>query len=147
MMQIGEAAERVGLSLRTIRHWDEVGLVVPSARSNGGFRLYTEADIERLALVKTLKPLDFTLEQMRELLATTDALAADCGTDEAVTGDLLGRVAMYQAAAASRIEALRAHIQSLETLTGELRRQAVDYERRRRAVRTTTQVTPGGADD
>jgi DNA-binding transcriptional MerR regulator len=45
MMQIGEAAERVGLSLRTIRHWDEVGLVVPSARSNGGFRLYTEADI------------------------------------------------------------------------------------------------------
>ena len=92
MMQIGEAAERVGLSLRTIRHWDEVGLVVPSARSNGGFRLYTEADIECLALVKTLKPLDFTLEQTRELLATTDAFAADCGT-EAVTDDLLDRVA------------------------------------------------------
>jgi DNA-binding transcriptional MerR regulator len=147
MMQIGEAAERVGLSLRTIRHWDEVGLVVPSARSNGGFRLYTEADIERLALVKTLKPLDFTLEQMRELLATTDALAADRGTDEAVTDDLLGRAAMYQAAAASRIEALRAHIQSLETLTRELRRQAADCERRRRTVRTTTHVTPGGADD
>ena len=146
MMQIGEAAERVGLSLRTIRHWDEVGLVVPSARSNGGFRLYTETDIERLALVKTLKPLDFSLEQMRELLATTDALAADCGTDEAVTEDLLGRVAMYQAAASSRIETLRAHIQSLETLSRELHRQAVDCARRRETVRIAHSAR-SGADD
>lgn len=88
----------------------------------------------------------FTLEQMRELLATTDALAADCGTDEAVTDDLPDRVAMYQAAATSRIEALRAQIQSLETLTRELRRQAADCERRRRTVQTT-HATPGGADD
>jgi DNA-binding transcriptional MerR regulator len=146
MMQIGEAAERVGLSLRTIRHWDEVGLVVPSARSNGGFRLYTEADIERLALVKTLKPLDFSLEQMRELLATTDALAADCGTDEAVTEDLLGRVAMYQVAASSRIDALRAQIQSLETLSRELRRQALDCARRRETVRIAHSAR-GGEDD
>jgi DNA-binding transcriptional MerR regulator len=146
MMQIGEAAERVGLSLRTIRHWDEVGLVVPSARSTGGFRLYTEADIERLALVKTLKPLDFSLEQMRELLATTDALAADCGTDDATTEDLLGRVAMYQAAASSRIEALRAQIQGLETLLGELRRQAADCARHRETVRIAHSAR-SGADD
>ena len=146
MMQIGEAADRVGLSLRTIRHWDEVGLVVPSARSTGGFRLYTEADIERLALVKTLKPLDFSLEQMRELLATTDALAADCGTDDATTEDLLGRVAMYQAAASSRIEALRAQIQGLETLLGELRRQAVDGAQRRETVRIAHSAR-SGADD
>ena len=48
-MQIGEAAERVGLSIRTIRHYEEVGLIVPSARSGGGFRLYTEPDLARLA--------------------------------------------------------------------------------------------------
>ncbi|GAA1183616.1 MerR family transcriptional regulator [Pseudonocardia alaniniphila] len=143
MMQIGEAAERVGLSLRTIRHWDEVGLVVPSARSAGGFRLYTEADIERLALVKTLKPLDFSLEQMRELLATTDALAADSGTDDAATEDLLGRVAMYQAAASSRIEALRAQIHGLETLSGELRRQAVECARRRESLRIAHSARSG----
>jgi DNA-binding transcriptional MerR regulator len=146
MMQIGEAAERVGLTLRTMRHWDEVGLVVPSARSNGGFRLYTETDIERLALVKTLKPLDFSLEQMRELLATTDALAADCGTDEVVTEDLLGRVAMYQAAASSRIETLRAHIRSLETLSHELHRQAVDCARRRETVRIAHSARRGSDD-
>ncbi|WP_435872402.1 MerR family transcriptional regulator [Micromonospora humida] len=38
-MQIGEAAERVGLSIRTIRHYEEAGLIVPSARSEGGFHV------------------------------------------------------------------------------------------------------------
>jgi DNA-binding transcriptional MerR regulator len=123
-MQIGEVAARVGLSLRTIRHWDEVGLVVPSERSAGGFRLYTEADIERLALVKTLKPLDFSLEQMRELLATIDGLENDSGEDDAASAELMGRLAMFRAAADSRVEALRAQVQGLEMLSRELRRLA-----------------------
>ncbi|CAM5727047.1 hypothetical protein SBADM41S_09163 [Streptomyces badius] len=46
-MQIGEVAARTELSLRTIRHYEETGLVVPSARSRGGFRLYTEYDVAR----------------------------------------------------------------------------------------------------
>jgi DNA-binding transcriptional MerR regulator len=123
-MQIGEVAARVGLSLRTIRHWDEVGLVVPSERSAGGFRLYTEADIERLALVKTLKPLDFSLEQMRELLATIDGVENDSGEDDAASAELMGRLAMFRAAADSRVEALRAQVQGLEMLSRELRRLA-----------------------
>jgi DNA-binding transcriptional MerR regulator len=121
-MQIGEVAARVGLSLRTIRHWDEVGLVVPSERSAGGFRLYTEADIERLTLVKTLKPLDFSLEQMRELLDTIDAVEADTGADSEHTAELMRRLAMYRAAADGRVEALRAQVQGLEMLSRELRR-------------------------
>ncbi|MEX0790718.1 MAG: MerR family transcriptional regulator, partial [Actinomycetota bacterium] len=68
MHQIGEAAESVGLSLRTIRHYEEIGLVPPSGRTSGGFRLYTEEDIERLRLVKHMKPLDFSLEEMRDLV-------------------------------------------------------------------------------
>ena len=123
-MQIGEVAARVGLSLRTIRHWDEVGLVVPSERSAGGFRLYTEADIERLALVKTLKPLDFTLEQMRDLHATIDGVEADTGEDPERTADLMRRLAMYRTAADGRVEALRAQVQGLEMLSRELRRLA-----------------------
>ena len=51
-MQIGEAAERVGLRIRTIRHYEDVGLVIPSARSAGGFRLYTDADLERLLVIR-----------------------------------------------------------------------------------------------
>ena len=128
-MQIGEVATRVGLSLRTIRHWDEVGLVVPSERSAGGFRLYTEADIERLALVKTLKPLDFSLEQMRELLATIDGLENDPGEDGELTAELTGRLAVFRAAADSRVEALRAQVQGLEMLSRELRRLAGENRR------------------
>lgn len=74
LMQIGEAAERVGLSIRTIRHYEEAGLIVPSARSEGGFRLYTEPDLDRLAVVRRMKPLGFTLDEMRDLLTVLDAL-------------------------------------------------------------------------
>jgi MerR family copper efflux transcriptional regulator len=67
-MQIGEVAARTSLSLRTIRYYEEVGLAPPSARTTGGFRLYTEGDVQRLELIKQMKPLDFSLEQMRDLL-------------------------------------------------------------------------------
>lgn len=73
-MHIGEVADRTGLSHRTLRHYDEVGLVVPSGRSGGGFRLYTEADVQRLLLVRRMKPLGYTLEQMRDLLDTVREL-------------------------------------------------------------------------
>jgi DNA-binding transcriptional MerR regulator len=72
--RIGEVAERVRLSLRTIRYYEEIGLVEPSGRTDGGFRLYTESDIERLHLVKALKPVGMSLETMGELLRCADAL-------------------------------------------------------------------------
>ncbi|MGO3146621.1 MAG: MerR family transcriptional regulator [Leucobacter sp.] len=68
MMHIGELAERTGLSLRTIRHYDEIGLLAPSGRSEGGFRLYTEEDNDRLMLIRRMKPLGYSLEQMGDLL-------------------------------------------------------------------------------
>ncbi|MGN7191019.1 MULTISPECIES: MerR family transcriptional regulator [unclassified Curtobacterium] len=74
-MHIGELAERAGMSLRTIRHYDEVGLLVPSARTSGGFRVYTAQDLERLLVIRRMKPLGFTLDEMRELLRVVDALA------------------------------------------------------------------------
>lgn len=73
-MQIGVVAERTGLSLRTLRHYDEVGLLRPSGRSDGGFRLYTEDDIERLLVIRRMKPLGFTLEEMAELLELVEAV-------------------------------------------------------------------------
>ncbi|MGO1628884.1 MULTISPECIES: helix-turn-helix domain-containing protein [unclassified Microbacterium] len=76
-IHIGEVAERTGLSLRTLRHYDELGLVTPSDRTPGGFRLYTEADVDRLLLVRRMKPLGFSLDQTGEVLAAADALAAN----------------------------------------------------------------------
>lgn len=75
LLQIGEVAARTELSIKTIRHYDDVGLVRPSARSGGGFRLYTAGDVSRLIAIRRMKPLGFTLEEMRELLAALDTLA------------------------------------------------------------------------
>ena len=57
LLQIGEVAERVGLSLRSVRYYEEIGLVEPSDRTEGGFRLYSEEDVRRLLLVKRIKSL------------------------------------------------------------------------------------------
>lgn len=121
MQQIGEVATRVGLSLRTIRHWDELGLVTPSARSTGGFRLYTDDDVERLRFVKTLKPLDLGLDQIRALMAVIDGARADLDAGRPVGDDARDRLALYRTAAESRIEALHARIHGLELLARELR--------------------------
>ncbi|WP_338748812.1 MerR family transcriptional regulator [Janibacter alittae] len=74
-VHIGEVVSRTGLSHRTIRYYEEMGLLTPSARTEGGFRLYDEAGIERLLLIKPMKPLGFSLEQMRQLLDALDTLA------------------------------------------------------------------------
>ncbi|QHC60220.1 MerR family transcriptional regulator [Rathayibacter sp. VKM Ac-2760] len=73
-MRIGELADRSTLSLRTIRHYDEVGLLKPSGRTEGGFRLYTERDFDRLLLIRRMKPLGYTLDAMTELLRVVDSL-------------------------------------------------------------------------
>jgi DNA-binding transcriptional MerR regulator len=110
MHQIGEVAEAVGLSLRTIRYYDEVGIVVPSGRSAGGFRLYTDADIERLRFVKDLKPLEFTLEEIRTLLETIDEVA-DATADGAHAAD---RLAAFAELGQQRCIELRAQLQAAE---------------------------------
>ncbi|WP_432112269.1 MerR family transcriptional regulator [Streptomyces sp. YPW6] len=119
-MQIGEVAARTELSLRTIRHYEETGLVIPSARSQGGFRLYTETDVARLMVIRRMKPLGFTLEQMRDLLDATDRLDGD----EALDGDereaLLERVRGYRQAAAEQVEKLRVQLTRAEDFADTL---------------------------
>src|SRR3990170_94291 len=75
-MHIGEVAARTELSLRSLRHWDEVGLLRPSGRTEGGFRLYTEADVEKILLIRRMKPLGFTLDQMSAVMRDIEALHA-----------------------------------------------------------------------
>jgi len=85
-MHIGELADRSQMSLRTIRHYDEVGLLKPSGRTEGGFRLYTERDFTRLLVIRRMKPLGFTLEAMAGLLRVIDALeASEPGQDDTAT--------------------------------------------------------------
>ncbi|WP_026533159.1 MerR family transcriptional regulator [Arthrobacter sp. H41] len=99
-MHIGELAERTGLSLRTIRHYDEVGILPATARTEGGFRVYTEDDLERLMVIRRMKPLGFTLEEMTDLLAVLDALQEE--RDDARTAELRRRLAAFRDTAMER---------------------------------------------
>lgn len=131
-MQIGEVAARTELSLRTIRHYEETGLVAPSARSQGGFRLYTETDVQRLMVIRRMKPLGFTLDQMRDLLDATDRLDADAGleagagpdTDAGLDADerenLLARVREYERAATEQVDKLRTQLSRAEDFAATL---------------------------
>jgi DNA-binding transcriptional MerR regulator len=132
MHQIGEVADAVGLSLRTIRHYEEVGVVVPSGRSAGGFRLYTDAEVDRLRLVKRMKPLNFALGEIRDVLDLLDA-AAVAGSG-AGPDDTAARLEMYAALAAERCERLRAQLAGALELTDMLGR-AVQASRRPAAPR------------
>lgn len=121
-MKIGEVAERTALSIRSLRHYDELGLVSPSAHSPGGFRLYTEADVERLLLIRRMKPLGFSLDRMKDFCRALDTLGAGGGS---AGGDVAGgagqgarfdddaaatTISEIGAEATERLERLRKHL-------------------------------------
>jgi MerR family transcriptional regulator, copper efflux regulator len=116
LLQIGQVAERTGLSLRTIRWYEEEGLVVPTARTDGGFRLYSADDVGRLEVIKRMKPLGFALEEMRELLT----LLADLDAGSGDRARLLDRLRMFHEAATARVTALRDQLAVAEGFAGSL---------------------------
>jgi len=127
--QIGEVSERTGLSLRTIRYYEEMGLVVPTGRTAGGFRLYTDEDIDRLELVKRLKVLDLPLESTSDMLAARDLLAA--GAARAESEDAIEILASYADAAEERLEKLAGRLEGARSAVKDLR---TEVRRGRRAV-------------
>lgn len=126
------------LSIRTIRHWEETGLITPSGRTAGGFRLYSDEDVARIRLLRFMKPLNFTLEQMRDLLALRELLSAgssgrldalvwpasapapDPTTSRAAARDLLGYVHLAE----RRLEVLRRQVTEVEEFVERLRAEA-----------------------
>jgi DNA-binding transcriptional MerR regulator len=77
-LTVGQAAARVGVTVRTLHHWDEIKLAQPSLRSTAGYRRYTAADLERLHRVVIYRELGLGLDTIRTVLddANADALAA-----------------------------------------------------------------------
>lgn len=125
LVQIGQVAERTGLSLRTIRFYEENGLVVPTARTEGGFRLYSAEDIDRLEVIMRMKPLGFSLEEMADLLDVLHGLGTlDPDDDGPRRAELTDRLRVFHAAADTRVTALRRQLAVAEgfaaTLSGHL---------------------------
>jgi DNA-binding transcriptional MerR regulator len=76
LWKVGQLAKRTGLTVRTLHHYDRIGLLSPSGRTGAihaaGHRLYTAADVARLQQIRSLKMLGFGLEQIREYLSRGD---------------------------------------------------------------------------
>lgn len=74
---VGEVERLARVSVRTLHHYDAIGLLRPSARTEAGYRLYSEADLHRLRQVRFYRELDFRLEEIAEILADAEVAAED----------------------------------------------------------------------
>lgn len=85
-MKVGELARATGLTVRTLHHWEERGLVVPSARTSSGHRVYDDQDVRSVYQVVALRELGLPLDAIGELLSSgsfADVLTAHLGQVDA----------------------------------------------------------------
>jgi DNA-binding transcriptional MerR regulator len=107
-LKVGELAARTGLSVRTLHHYDQIGLLTPGLRSASGHRLYGRADLERLQRILSLRHLGFSLEEIAGLLDAEDTSA-------------LAVVELHRNALKERLERERALLARLEALAAAMR--------------------------
>lgn len=118
-MTVGEAAKKMGVTVRTLQHYDREGLLSPSALSEGGRRLYTDKDIVKLHQILSLKNLGFSLDDIKNRLIPLDTPAE------------VAEVLEEQAAAVrKKLEELTESLRELEALREEvLQMQYVDFKK------------------
>ena len=68
LIQVGELAKRAGITVRTLHHYEQTGLLLPSARSAAGYRLYNLADVQRLHMIQALAKAGLELAEIRDFL-------------------------------------------------------------------------------
>lgn len=100
---VGEVARLAGVTVRTLHHYDEIGLLSPSGRTAAGYRRYAGADLERLHQILSYRELGFPLEEIATILADPDA-------------DALGHLRRQHALLRERIERLQKMIEAIEHL-------------------------------
>lgn len=107
-MRVGELAKRAGVSVRTLHHYDAIGLLTPSRRSEAGYRLYGRADVARLQQIKSLRQLGFSLDEI-----------GDCLRSPAFSP--LRVIELHLARVRAQIERQHALVDRLESVAGRLR--------------------------
>ncbi|BBA85771.1 MerR family transcriptional regulator [Mycobacterium pseudoshottsii] len=74
-LTVGQVAERFGITVRTLHHYDEIGLLIPSRRAASGYRVYTSADLTRLSQVIVYRRLELLLDEIARLLDEGNAVS------------------------------------------------------------------------
>jgi DNA-binding transcriptional MerR regulator len=101
-VRIGELADTVGVNPKTIRYYEQIGLLPEPARSPGGDRQYGQADVDRLAFIRRAQQLELTLDEIGEILALREQSQRPCDYVLAVAQqhltDLDDRIAQMQRA-------------------------------------------------
>lgn len=108
-MKIGELAERAGTSVKTIRHYDRVGVLPARERSEAGYRLYGDDALERFRFVQAAQAVGLHLGEIREIIALRDRGETPCG----FVVDLIGRRAAELDARIAEMTALRDELRTL----------------------------------
>lgn len=104
LLKVGELARRSGITVRTLHYYDNIGLLIPSARSDSGYRLYNRADIARLHHIQALRRMGLTLAEVGAILERSDL---------ALPTVLERQIAMLNQQLA-QITALRARLQTMQ---------------------------------
>jgi DNA-binding transcriptional MerR regulator len=154
LLRIQEVAAETGLTPRSIRYYEELGLLQPAARSAGSYRLYDESDLERLRFIRELRDdAGFSLAEIGRLLEDEAArirdrerfrATGDPAEKAAIVRDLLGRVDRQVASLEHKASRLQEMIQAAEARCAHLRAHLVELEGGGTAHEPAT-ATPAGA--
>lgn len=113
--KIGRVAAESGLPVKTIRYYEELGLLVPSVkRSRSGYRLFDESVFNRLAFIKRAQSLGLSLQEIQEILGVRDTGNLPCG--------------IVKQFLAHKLDAIEEQIEALEILKSELQAILADWE-------------------
>ncbi len=130
--QIGEVCQRTGLTQRALHYYDEIGLLVPSERLNGGQRLYTAADLERIERIKNLKQLlGLSLSEIKRLLDADAARAKYLSAAQTASDPARRRKAVEDALQVTedQLQSVREKVLQLGRLQRQLERQVRELRR------------------
>ena len=135
--QIGEVAERTGVTQRTLRFYEEKGLVHPPQRMDGGFRLYSEEDVTRIEYIKKLQDLlGFTLSEIKDMVEAEELLQAIFATrrPDRELSERLQRTNQVIDALTRQLDVVDHKVEHLTILREELRGKMARMTQRRSEI-------------
>lgn len=130
-LQIGEVAERTGVTQRTLRFYEERGLLKPPSRMDGGFRLYSEEDVQRVEQIKGLQRLlGLSLAEIKEMVEADEALKAIKAEyrREAQTEQKIEQIRQARAITEKQYAIVHQKLEQLQAMSDQLEKRRQQFD-------------------